>query len=108
MHLQELGVDLEQEDDASGFLVVNLDNENKTLFLETKQTRFIQRVIEAVILGNGTMKVKFKPSEKRPLVKDAGIEPPSGMLIYSSVVGMILYLSGHTIPDTAFTVNCFV
>ena len=41
MHLQELGVDLEQEDDASGFLVVNLDNENKTLFLETKQTRFI-------------------------------------------------------------------
>ena len=51
------------------------------------------------------VKVKFTPSEKRPLVKYANGKPPSGMLIYSSVVGIILYLSGHTSPDIAFAFN---
>ena len=70
-----------------------------------KQTGLIQCVIEALGLDDGTMKGKFIPSEQRPLVKDAYGEPSSGMFIYSSIVGIILYLSGHTCPYIAFAVN---
>ena len=51
------------------------------------------------------MKSKFTPSEQRPLVKDANGEPPSRMFIYSSVVDMLLYISGHICLDTSFAVS---
>ena len=70
MHLQELDVDLDQEDDASGFLGVTLKIEINTGLIEMKQTEFIQRVIEAVGLDDGMVKGKFTPSKQRPLVKD--------------------------------------
>ena len=70
-----------------------------------KQTGLIQRVIEAVGLKDGMLKVKFTPSEQRPLVKDADDKPPSGMFIYGSIFGMILYLSVHNRPDIYFAVN---
>ena len=71
MHLQELGVDLEQEDDAEGFLGVALGQESKTWLVDMKQTGFIQRVIEAVGLDDVMVKVKVTPSDQRTLVKDA-------------------------------------
>ena len=37
MYLQELGVDLEQEGEAAGFLVVTLERESNTIFLEMKK-----------------------------------------------------------------------
>ena len=52
------------------------------------------------------MKGKHTPSESKPLIKDLDGEPASGAFSYSSVVGMLLYLSGHTRPDIAFSVNC--
>ena len=106
MNLRELGVDLEQENDAAGFLGVTLERDEKTGLLEMKQTGLIQRVIEAVGLDDGMAKGKFTPSELSPLVKDADGEPAGGMFSYSSVVGMLLYLSGHTRPDIAYAVNC--
>ena len=36
------------------------------------------------------MKGGFTPSEHRPLVKDVDEEPPSGIFIYSSVVGVLI------------------
>ena len=52
MNLRELGVDLEQENDAAGFLGVTLERDEKTGLLEMKQTGLIQRVIEAVGLDD--------------------------------------------------------
>ncbi len=45
------GVDLEQEDDAAGFLGVTLDRDASTSLLEIKQTGLIKRVIEALVFG---------------------------------------------------------
>ncbi len=93
MQLRELGVDLEQEDDAAGFLGVTLERDPETSLLEMKQTGLLKRIIEALGLDDGA-KGKFTPSLA------------SGAFSYSSVVGMLLYLSGHTRPDITFAVNC--
>ena len=37
--------------------------------------------------------------------KDDNSEPASGMFNYSSVVGMIMYISGHTRPDFPIVIN---
>ena len=40
------------------------------------------------------------------LTRDEDGKLPQGSFSYSSVVGMLLYLSGHTRPDIAYAVNC--
>ena len=96
--MQKLGVDLEQEYCATGFLVVTLERDIKTRIIEMKQTGLIQRIIEAVVLNDGILKSKFTPSDAKPLVKDESGEPASGILSYSSFIGMLIYLYGHTRP----------
>jgi hypothetical protein len=61
----------------------------------------IKRIIEALGLDDGA-KGTFIPSGSKPLVKDINGDLASGAFSYSSVVGMLLYLSGHT----TFAVNC--
>jgi hypothetical protein len=92
MQLRKLGVDLEQEDDAAGFLGVTLERDPETSLLEMKQTGLIKCIIEALGLDDGA-KGKFTPSESKPLVKDINGDLASGAFSYSSVVGMLLYTS---------------
>ncbi len=63
MQLRELGVDLEQEDDAARFLGVTLECNPETNLIEMKQTGLIKRVIEALGLDVGLVKGKHTPSE---------------------------------------------
>ncbi len=91
MQLHELGVDLKQEDDATGFLGVRLEQNPETSLLEMKQTGLIKRIIEALGLDDGA-KGKFTPSESKPLVKDINGDLANGAFSYSSVVGMLQYL----------------
>ncbi len=103
--LRDLGVDLEQEDDAAGFLGVTLEQDPETSLLKMKQTGLIKRIIETLGLDDGA-KGKFTLLESKPLVKDVNGDLASGAFSYSSVLGMLLYLSGHTHPDITFAVNC--
>jgi hypothetical protein len=68
-HLRDLGVLLEQEDDAAGFLGVKLTRDNTTGLIEMKQTGLIDRVIESMGLDVGTVNGKWTPAEAKPLVK---------------------------------------
>ena len=106
MELCKLGVALEQEDDAAGFLGVKFDRDNKTGMLDMKQTGLINRVVEALGLDDGYAHGKHTPAKTKPLVKDEdGVAAVKGFS-YSSVVGMMLYLSGHTRPDITYAVKC--
>jgi hypothetical protein len=106
LELCKLGVALEQEDDATGFLGVEFEHDKSTGLIEMKQTELIKRVIEALGLDDGYAKGKHTPAEAKPLVKDEDGEAANGGFSYASVVGMLLYLSGHTRPDITYTVNC--
>ena len=53
MELCKLGVMLEQEDDAAGFLGVKMERDSNTGLLEMKQTGLIERVVEALGLDDG-------------------------------------------------------
>ena len=106
LELCKLGVALEEEEDAAGFLGVKFDQDKSTGHIEMKQTGLIQRVIETLGLNDGYAKGKKTPAEAKPLVKDEDGEAANGGFSYASVVGMLLYLSGHTRPDITYAVNC--
>ncbi len=105
MQLRELGIDLEHKGDATGFLGVMLEGDPETGLLKMKQTGLIKRVIKALGLDDGCAKENYTPSESKPLVKDINGNLASGAFSYSSVVGMLLYLSAHTLLDITFAVN---
>ena len=67
MKLREVGVDLEQEDDAAGFLGVHLERDPDTGLLEMKQTGLIDRFFEALGLNVGLVNGKATPAEHAPL-----------------------------------------
>ena len=103
--LRKQGLLLEQEDDAAGFLGVKLAKTDEGKLILT-QTGLTDRVIEALGLDSKLSTSKWTPAEATPLTRDTDGEPPESSFSYSSVVGMLLYLSGHSRPDIAYAVNC--
>ena len=89
MRLREQGVDLEQEEDAAGFLGVRMEK-NERGRLEMKQCGLIERVLEALGLDAGNEHGKGTPAEIELLVRDSEGEAASGSFNYASVVGMLL------------------
>jgi hypothetical protein len=103
--LRKEGLLLEQEDDAAGFLGVKM-TKTEDGYIEMRQTGLIDRIVEALGLDSKMATPKYTPAEATPLTRDEDGEPPQGAFSYASVVGMLLYLSGHSRPDIAYAVNC--
>jgi hypothetical protein len=81
------------------FWSFTLDHYGLTSLLEMKQKSLIKRVIEALGLDDGYAKGKHTPAESKPFVKDVNGEAAHCGFSYSSIIGMLFYLSGHTRPD---------
>ena len=105
MNLRSVGVDLEQEDDTSGLLGVTMCQDKDTNLTEMKQTGLIDQIIEVLGLDDGIARGKYTPAKATPLVKDECGDEASGTFSYISVIGMLLYLSGHSCPDITYAVN---
>jgi hypothetical protein len=69
------------------------------------QEGLIKQVIEILGLDMDQTNTKGTLAEQMPLVKDENFEPQQDTFNYTSVVGMLLYLLGHTRPDLAYTVS---
>ena len=100
--LKDAEMDLTVEDDVAGFLGVLIQrNDDGTVTL--LQEGLTQRIIDALGLKhcNGTK----TPAPKAPLPRDVDGIPFAGDFNYASVVGMLMYLSGHSRPDITFAVH---
>ena len=102
--LNEVGVDLEEEDDVAGFLGVKLTKTPNGSMVMT-QEGLTDRIIEAMGLDKENSTPKHTPCLKAPLHKDVDGDPCSESFAHASIVGMLLYLSGHSRPDIAYSVS---
>lgn len=105
LKLNDEGVDLEEEDDAAGYLGVKLTKVPETGQMIMTQEGLITRIIEALGLDTDKSTPRNTPCLKAPLFKDEDGDPASGNFSYASIVGMLLYLSGHSRPDIAYSVS---
>ena len=81
-------------------------SEKATGLMEMKQAGLINCVLETLGLDDGMSKKKITPSESSPLMKDAYGPAACHSFSYSSLVGMLPYLSGHTRTNIEYAVNC--
>eukprot|EP00804_Cyclotella_cryptica_P026596 CCRYP_014020-RA/>CCRYP_014020-RA protein AED:0.15 eAED:0.08 QI:0/0/0/0.75/0/0/4/0/791 len=69
------------------------------------QAGLAKRIVDSLGLCSSFSMAISMPAEISPLPKDLSGTPPSGTFNYAAVVGMLLYLCGHTCPDIAFAVH---
>ena len=95
---------LEEEGDTAGFLGVTTTRDDKGS-IELKQTGLIGRVLEALGLDIKHENRTYTPVKTSPLTEDKDWPRPEGSFCYTSVVGTIIYLLGHSRPDIVYAVN---
>ena len=84
-----------------------MERDEEIGLLDMKKTGLIDFVINSVRLGRSMAKGKYTPAGSVTLAKNEDGVLASGILNYINVVGIMLYLSGHTRPEISFTVNYF-
>ncbi|MBE0451949.1 MAG: hypothetical protein IBX70_14070, partial [Clostridia bacterium] len=101
--LQGQGMEMTIEDSVAGFLGVHIDRDESNGTIKLTQKGLIKRIMSALEISS--LPIKHTPAIADPLTKDEDGDPPDGTYSYPSVIGMILYLSGHSRPDIAFAVS---
>ena len=95
-------MELEVEDDVAGFLGVHIDKKADGT-IELTQKGLIQRILRSLDVKKKT--TKRTPAVFGALGLDPEGEPAQGTFSYASVIGMLLYLTGHSRPDLQFAVS---
>ncbi len=101
--LRQQDMELEVEESVAGFLGVHMERNERDGSIKLTQTGLTKRIIEALNIGD--LPIKHTPAGREPLVKDADGDPPDATYGYSSVIGMLQYLHGHSRPDITFSVS---
>ena len=100
--LKKAGATIKNEDDVAGFLGVDIKrNENGAITMT--QAGLTDRIIAAMSLIDANH--KESPARSGTLPKNENGTKCNEDFNYASVVGMLLYLEGHTRPDISFAIN---
>ena len=101
--MKDEDVTLRREGTVESYLGVHTERDgNKTILTQSGLT---QRVIEALGLGSSYSTSCSTPAEQAALPRGADGVPVTGSFNYAAVVGMLLYLTGHSRPNCAFAVH---
>ena len=96
-------VTLHQESTVEGFLGGDIQcDSNKTILT---QPGLMKHIIEALGLCSKDSTPKLTPAELGALGCDVDSTPYDGPINNGSIIGMLLYLTGHSCPDCAFAVH---
>ena len=97
---------LKVEGDYAGFLGINISQSTSIDgALELLQTGLIDRILVALNLDDEASNTRNEPAAVKALGKDENGPGRKEHWSYSSVVGMLLYLTCNSRPDIAFSVN---
>ena len=86
-----------------GFLGVHIQWDDKEGTIKLTQKGLCKRIIDALQLQDHP--AKAMPATREPLVADQNGMPAQGKYSYSSVIGMLQYLQGHSRPDITYAVS---
>jgi hypothetical protein len=92
-----------EDDDVYHFLGVSVDSNQKSGKVLLTQRGLIDKVLRTVGLDASSR--KKTPASSTPLGTDADGDPFTESWQYSSVVGMLLYVSSNSRPDIQFAVH---
>lgn len=92
-------MELTEEDDVAGFLGVKIETQPDEKKMELTQVGLINWI--SVEMGLESATIKKTPAGSGLLPKDEDSPPGNGNFNFARVVGMLMYLAGHTRPDIA-------
>lgn len=101
--LKAMGFELTQEDSLCEYLGIKLVRDNKKRTFTLTQQGLIDKVIAAT--GLQSCNPNHLPAAQVALGSDPDGQPIQEKWSYSSIVGMLLYLSTNTRPDIAYAVS---
>lgn len=101
--LRAKGFELDKEGSFEQFLGIKFERNHRDGTIELTQKGLISKIIS--VTGLESCKPNLTPASQLALGRDEDGEPMDETWGYSSVIGMLLYLSTNTRPDISFAVS---